>query len=289
MWRRRGLRDALVLGRDGLGLLVGALASGAAAAVVYALESAPLEAAHVAVRPPEQLWSFRGALSSLDHSAVRRGWQVYKAVCSGCHSLRYVCYRQLVGVCLTEGEAREAAAEQQVRDGPDQAGEYFTRSGKLQDSVPEPYPNEEAARAANEGALPVDLSYVVNARHHGPDYVFGLLTGYTEPPAGVELREGQAYNVYFDGGALGMGEILQDGLVDYEDGTPATKSQMAKDVVEFLMWTSNQEWEARKLLCFRAIILCTILGVTVYSLYRQRMSHIKNTKICFIPKSRNKC
>ncbi|NP_001127783.1 cytochrome c-1 like [Nasonia vitripennis] len=260
--------------------------TGAAATVLYALDRSVLEAGHLSVHPADHPWTFRGALSSLDHSAIRRGWQVYKTVCSACHSIKYVSFKDLVDVCFTEEEARDIAAEYEVEDGPDENGEYSTRPCKLPDRVPSPYPNEESARAANNGAYPVDLSYVVNARPRGRDYVFGLLTGYTEPPAGVELRDGQAFNPYFEGGSIGMAEMLQDGLVDYDDGTPAYKSQMAKDVVEFLVWTSNQDWDCRKLLCFKGVCIGFLLVASIYPIFRQRMNLHRNTRICFVPRKK---
>ena len=111
-----------------------------------------------------------------------------------------------------------------------------------------PYANDNAARAANNGALPPDLSLIVKARHGGPDYIFALLTGYREPPAGVEIRPGLHYNPYFPGAAIGMAQQLFDGMVDYEDGTPATASQMAKDVTTFLNWAAEPEHDERKLM-----------------------------------------
>lgn len=151
---------------------------------------------------------------------------MYKQVCSACHSLKYIAYRNLVGVTHTEAEAK-AEAEGimvslkiiylkyhiseiflKVRDGPDDSGNYYDRPGKLSDYFPSPYPNEEAARAANNGAYPPDLSYIVSARHGGEDYIFSLLTGYFDAPAGVILREGQYFNPYFPGGAISMAQVL---------------------------------------------------------------------------------
>lgn len=145
-------------------------------------------------------------------SSIRRGYEVYKNVCAACHSMKYIAYRNLVGVSHTEAEAKAEAEEQQFRDGPDDQGNYFMRPGKLSDYFPSPYPNEEAARAANNGAYPPDLSYIVSARHGGEDYIFALLTGYVDAPAGVVLRDGQYYNPYFAGGAISMAQALYDGV-----------------------------------------------------------------------------
>lgn len=140
--------------------------------------------------------------------SVRRGYEVYKQVCSACHSMQYIAYRNLVGVTHTEAEAKAEAEQITVKDGPDDTGNYYTRPGKLSDYFPSPYPNEEAARAANNGAYPPDLSYIVSARKGGEDYIFSLLTGYHDAPAGVVLREGQYFNPYFPGGAISMAQVL---------------------------------------------------------------------------------
>uniref|UniRef100_A0A8D2PB14 Cytochrome c n=1 Tax=Zosterops lateralis melanops TaxID=1220523 RepID=A0A8D2PB14_ZOSLA len=177
---------------------------------------------------------------------VRRGFQVYRQVCSACHSMEFVAFRSLIGVTHTEAEAKALAEEVEVQDGPDENGEMFMRPGKVSDYFPKPYPNAEAARAANNGALPPDLSYIVNARHGGEDYVFSLLTGYCDPPAGVSLREGLHYNPYFPGQAIGMAPPIYDEVLEYEDGTPATMSQIAKDVCTFLRWAAEPEHDHRK-------------------------------------------
>uniref|UniRef100_A0A7N5KM00 Cytochrome c1, heme protein, mitochondrial-like n=1 Tax=Ailuropoda melanoleuca TaxID=9646 RepID=A0A7N5KM00_AILME len=136
----------------------------------------------------------------------------------------------------------------EVQDGPNEDGEMFMRPGKLSDYFPKPYPNPEAARAANNGALPPDLSYITRARHGGEDYVFSLLTGYCEPPTGVSLREGLHFNPYFPGQAIGMAPPIYDEVLEFDDGTPATMSQVAKDVCTFLRWASEPEHDHRKLM-----------------------------------------
>uniref|UniRef100_A0A8B9Q6K3 Cytochrome c n=1 Tax=Apteryx owenii TaxID=8824 RepID=A0A8B9Q6K3_APTOW len=183
---------------------LGVVAAGGAG-LALALHAA-VSAGELEMHPPSFPWSHGGMLSSLDHRSLRRGYQVYKQVCSACHSMEYLAFRNLIGVTHTEAEAKALAEEVEVVDGPDENGEMFTRPGKISDYFPKPYPNTEAARAANNGALPPDLSYIVNARHGGEDYVFSLLTGYCDPPAGVTVREGLHYNPYFPGQAIGMGE-----------------------------------------------------------------------------------
>lgn len=133
-------------------------------------------------------------------------------MCAACHSMHYIAYRNLVGVSHTEAEAKAEAEEQMIKDGPDDQGNYFMRPGKLSDYFPSPYPNEEAARAANNGAYPPDLSYITSARHGGENYIFALLTGYCDPPAGAVIRDGQYFNPYFPGGAISMAQALYDGV-----------------------------------------------------------------------------
>jgi len=198
--------------------------------------------------------------------------------------MRFIAYRNLIGVTHTEEEAKAEAEETQVTDGPDESGNMFQRPGKLSDYFPNPYANEEAARAANNGAFPPDLSYIVSARHGGEDYIFALLTGYCDAPAGIVLREGQYYNPYFPGGAISMAQALYNEVLEYEDGTPATASQMAKDVSTFLKWTSEPEYDDRKKMLIKAIGMFTIMAVISYYLKRHKWTNLKSRKIQFAPK-----
>ncbi|KAJ8686341.1 hypothetical protein QAD02_022135 [Eretmocerus hayati] len=259
------------------------VAAGGIGALIFSLEKS-VSAVEIIAHPPHNHWSFTGLFKSLDHASMRRGWEVYKNVCSACHSLQYVAYRHLVGVTHTEEEAKALAEEIQVRDGPDDTGNYFMRPGKLSDYVPSPYPNEEAARAANNGAYPPDLSYIVNARHGGEDYVFALLTGYCDPPAGIVPKEGQNFNPYFPGGLLGMAQPIYDEVLEFEDGTPPTTSQIAKDVATFLMWTSNHEYDERQKLAIKVIGISSVLMAILYWMKRHRFSYIKSTKLVYVPK-----
>ncbi|KAG6334605.1 hypothetical protein ID866_4481 [Astraeus odoratus] len=231
------------------------------------------------LHPPAYPWPHKGWFDTFDHASIRRGYQVYREVCAACHSLDRIAWRNLVGVSHTAEEARAMAEEVEYTDGPDDSGEMFQRPGKLSDYLPAPYPNEEAARASNGGALPPDLSLIVKARHGGADYVFSLLTGYMDPPAGVEIREGMNYNPYFPGGAISMARVLFDGLVEYEDGTPATTSQMAKDVVTFLNWAAEPEHDERKKMGLKAVILfSTMFAISIY-VKRFKWGVLKNRKI----------
>jgi ubiquinol-cytochrome c reductase cytochrome c1 subunit len=158
-------------------------------------------------------WSHHGALSSFDYAGVRRGFQVYKQVCASCHSVEKLAFRNLVGVIYDEPKARKLAEGYEVVDGPNDIGEMFERPGKLSDYIPGPYKNEEEARSANNGALPPDLSLMVKARPDGIDYIFALLTGYVDAPAGKVMLPGLHYNPYFPGGAIAMAKQLVDGQV----------------------------------------------------------------------------
>ncbi|KAG8548187.1 hypothetical protein GDO81_026245, partial [Engystomops pustulosus] len=195
---------------------IGVIAAGGAG-LVFALHNS-VKATELELHAPSYPWSHGGFLSSLDHASVRRGYEVYKQVCAACHSMDYIAFRNLVGVSHTEAEAKALAEEFEILDGPDDNGEMFTRPGKLSDHFPKPYPNPEAARASNNGALPPDLSYIANARHGGEDYIFSLLTGYCEPPAGVTMREGLYFNPYFLGQAIAMAPPIYDEVLEYSDG-----------------------------------------------------------------------
>lgn len=227
-------------------------------------------------------------------------------MCSACHSLQYVAFRNLVGATHTEEQAKAEAEEVQVTDGPDETGNYYQRPGKLSDYIPGPYANEEAARAANNGAFPPDLTYITLARHGGTislfivrkyptvfflfctgeDYVFSLLTGYCDPPAGVIIREGQYYNPYFPGGAISMAQSLFNEAIEYSDGTPATASQLAKDVATFLKWTAEPENDERKKMFIRATVIMGTLIALLYYIKRFKFSSLKTRRIEFRPKEK---
>ncbi|KAL9432498.1 hypothetical protein AB3S75_027518 [Citrus x aurantiifolia] len=228
---------------------------------------------------PSYPWPHKGILSSYDHASIRRGHQVYQQVCASCHSMSLISFRDLVGVAYTEEETKAMAAEIEVVDGPNDEGEMFTRPGKLSDRFPQPYSNEQAARFANGGAYPPDLSLITKARHDGQNYVFALLTGYRDPPAGVSIREGLHYNPYFPGGAIAMPKMLIDGALEYEDGTPATEAQMGKDVVTFLSWAAEPEMEERKLMGFKWIFVLSLALLQAGYYRRLRWSVLKSRKL----------
>eukprot|EP00794_Sanderia_malayensis_P018783 gene18783-20674_t len=234
------------------------------------------------VAPPQFPWSHNGPMNSLDHASIRRGYEVYKQVCQACHSMNYLAFRNLVGVTHTEDEVRALAEEVQVTDGPDDEGNMFQRPGKLSDYFPNPYANEEAARAANNGAYPPDLSYIVSARKGGEDYIFSILTGYREePPAGIELREELHFNSYFPGQAIAMAQQLFPEVIEYEDGTPATVSQLAKDVSTFLRWASEPEHDDRKRMGIKALTIFTAIAVIALYYKRHKWTVLKSRKLVY--------
>jgi ubiquinol-cytochrome c reductase cytochrome c1 subunit len=198
---------------------------------VSAFSAKPAQCSDDAVHPPHFDWPQNGWFSSFDYASVRRGFQVYRQVCASCHSIDRISFRNLVGVTHTEESIKKIAESYEIEDGPNDQGEMFERPGKVSDRIPGPYKNEAQARMANNGALPPDLSLMVKARHSGSDYIFSLLTGYVEAPAGKTLLPGLHYNPYFPGGAIAMAKQLTDGQVEYEDGTPATETQVRLQVV----------------------------------------------------------
>ena len=205
-------------------------------------------------------WEHEKYFKTFDHAALRRGFQVYREVCASCHSLSRIPWRTLVGTMMTVDEAKALAEENEYDTEPNDEGEIEKRPGKLSDYIPDPYKNDEAARAANNGALPPDLSLITKARHGGCNYIFSLLTGYPEePPAGAVVPSGLNFNPYFPGTGIAMARVLYDGLVEYEDGTAATTSQMAKDVVEFLNWAAEPEMDERKRMGWKVMAIGSVL------------------------------
>jgi ubiquinol-cytochrome c reductase cytochrome c1 subunit len=216
--------------------------------------------------------------------SLRRGFQVYHEVCSSCHSLSRVPYRALVGVTHTVDEAKAMAEENEYDTEPNDEGEIEKRPGKLSDYLPAPYKNDEAARAANNGALPPDLSLIVKARHGGCNYIFSLLTGYPEePPPGVKLSDGLHFNPYFPGTGIAMARVLYNELVEYEDGTPASASQMAKDVVEFLNWSAEPEMDQRKKMGWKVLAIGSVLFALSVWVKRYKWAAVKTRKIVYNP------
>ena len=223
-------------------------------------------------------WSFEGIFGKFDRSALQRGYQVYNEACSSCHSIQYLSYRNLTekgGPEFSEEQAKEIASSFEVIDGPNSEGEMFTRPGRLSDQFTKPYPNIEAAKFANGGAYPPDMSVLVKARKGGANYIYSLILGYEDPPAGFEIEDDVYYNKYMPGNQIKMPKVLNKGLVEYADGTEATEQQMAKDVVTFLTWASEPHLEARHKTGFKVILYLLVLVVLVYFSMKKIWSRIE--------------
>lgn len=242
--------------------------------------SAVAPAPSTEAEPPKHAgWSFNGPFGTYDRAALQRGFQVYKEVCAACHSLDRVAIRTLAqpgGPGFTEAEVRAIAASYMVPAGPneqgqtvDDKGQPLMRAATPADSFPPPFPNEKAARAANNGAAPPDLSLMVKAREGGADYVYSLLTGFGKAPAGEKMAPGMYYNVYFPGRQIAMPPPLTDDRVMYADGTKATVDQEAKDVVTFLTWAAEPKMEERKESGFGVMIFLLAFAGFLYLSYRK--------------------
>lgn len=216
-----------------------------------------------ALHPKTAYWQFEGMTGSFDRPSIQRGLQVYREVCSACHGLKRVAFRTLQDVGFSEAEVKALAAEYTYMTINDE-GDEVERPGKPSDNFPSPFANEEAARAANNGAYPPDLSLIVKARPDGANYLYSLLTGYTDPPAEVEMADGMHYNPYFAGRQIAMAQPMVSGHVTYEDGTEASVDQMARDVVNFLQWAAEPEMEDRKGLGIRVLIFLALLSIVFY-------------------------
>jgi ubiquinol-cytochrome c reductase cytochrome b/c1 subunit len=243
------------------------------------------KAAEHGPNPPTESWSFAGPFGKFDQGQLQRGLKVYKEVCSNCHSLDLVAFRNLAdpgGPGYSAAQAAAFASEYKIKDGPNDAGDMFERPGRPADYFPAPFPNEQAARASNGGAHPPDLSLIAKARGYergfpqfvfdaftqfqekGPNYIHAILTGFKEKPAGFNLPEGSYYNVYFPGHSIKMPPPLSDGQVTYDDGSPATVEQYSRDVSAFLMWTAEPHLEARKRLGMQVFLFLIVLSGLLY-------------------------
>lgn len=229
----------------------------------------PARAAGEAIPIPDTRFSFDGIFGTYDRASAQRGFQVYKEVCSACHAMRLLSYRNLQELGLTAEQVASIAAQFQVMDGPNDEGQMFERAARPADRFRSPFPNVQAARAANNGAYPVDLSVITKARPGGADYIYALLTGYQDPPAGVTMMEGMNYNRYFPGHQIAMVAPLNPDQVQFADGTPATVEQMARDVTTFLAWAAEPELEQRRAMGVKVILFLTILAGLAYAVKRR--------------------
>ncbi len=258
----------------------------AACALVLGLGFAPALAQEHAPQPHREHWSFAGPFGHFDQAQLQRGFQVFKEVCSSCHSAQLLAFRNLAqpgGPGFSEAQAKTVAEEFKIQDGPNDAGDMFERPGRLSDHWPSPFPNEQAARASNGGAYPPDFSVLAKARTYevgfpgflidvvtqyqeqGPDYIHALLNGYVDPaPEGFTVPEGGHYNTYFPGHSIKMPPPLSNDQVTYTDGTPQTLDQYSRDVTAFMMWMAEPHLEARKRIGFQVMIFLIVFAGLLY-------------------------
>jgi ubiquinol-cytochrome c reductase cytochrome c1 subunit len=262
--------------RIALGLTLAAFLGLSGAASAQAVSNLP------ALPPKDVTWSFDGPFGHYDRASLQRGFQIYKEVCSACHSLNRVAFHTLAapgGPGFTEDQAKAIAAGYKIPDDPndtnkgqlfDSSGNRVMRAGTIADHFPPPFPNEFAARAANNGALPPDLSLIVKARAGGPQYVFSILTGFGQtPPSNFKVLANKYYNPYFDGRNISMPPPLTDGSVTFSDGTKSTVENEAHAIVTFLSWAAEPKMEQRKQLGFGVIIFLLVFSGLLYLSYRK--------------------
>ncbi|MES2729350.1 MAG: cytochrome c1 [Pseudomonadota bacterium] len=218
---------------------------------------------------PDLKWSFDGPFGTYDRASLQRGLQVYRQVCSACHALEHRSYRNLADLGYSEAQIKTIAAEYTVTDGPNDDGEMFDRPARPSDVFKAPFANEKQARASNNGAYPPDLSLITKARIGGANYVYGVLTGYADAPEGVTLQPGQYYNKTMNGHILAMAPPLVEGAIAYEDGSPTTVDQYARDVAHFLTWAAEPEMEQRKRMGVKVFLFLAVFAGIMYATKRQ--------------------
>ncbi len=240
---------------------------------------------HDVAQPPQLKWSFSGPFGKYNQAQLQRGFKIYREVCANCHSLELLSFRNLAedgGPGYSPAQAATVAAEAKIKDGPNDAGEMFERAGRPADRFPAPFPNDAAARAANGGSLPPDLSVIAKARTYergfpwfvidmftqyqeqGPDYIAALVKGYEEPPKSMNMPAGMSFNKYFPGHMIGMAAPLQAGQVTFDDGSPATIDQYSQDISAFLMWAAEPHLNARKRLGLQVMIFLIVFAGLLY-------------------------
>ena len=267
---------------------------GLATGLVFAAAS-PVLAAEAGPKPPAQSWSFSGPFGKFDQAQLQRGFKVYREVCSACHSLKLVAFRNLGdkgGPFYNEKYpnsndnpwVKAIAKDYEVADIDGETGDAIKRPATSADHFPSPFANEAAARASNGGALPPDMSLLAKAREEGPAHIYSIVTGYVTPPKGLAVPTGGHYNPYFPGdltsawhgshehvppgGFIAMAPPLKDGLVSFDDGTKSTLDQQAKDVSAFLMWAAEPKLEERKQTGFAVLIYLVLLSGLLYASYK---------------------
>lgn len=246
-------------------------------AAAFMTGALPALAAEEGPTMAHQSWPWLGVFGKYDEAQLKRGFQVYHEVCGNCHSMKLLAYRNLAALHFTQDEIKAIAAEKNVKDGPNDQGEMFERPARPSDYFVPPFANDEAARVANNGALPPDQSLIVKARKGGPDYVYALVMGYPDtPPEGVKVPDGMYYNDMYPGHMIGMPPPVADEVVTYADGTKATKEQIAKDIVAFLNWAAEPELDERHSLGLKVLGFLVVLTALFYALKRKIWSDVSH-------------
>lgn len=218
---------------------------------------------------PSQPWSFNGPFGTFDRASEQRGFQVYKEVCSNCHSMKEAYYRNLEGIGLTADQVKAIASTITVGGDTDDQGNPVERPATPADHFKSPFPSDKAARATNGGALPPDQSVIEKAREGGADYIYALLNGYRDAPPDVKMQPGLNYNIWFHGKQIAMAQPLREGSVTYADGTPATLEQEARDVTTFLTYMAQPEMETRKRMGVKIVLFLTMMTGLTYAVKRK--------------------
>ncbi len=242
--------------------------------VASAADIGPAQAAGEAPPPPPVDFSFDGPFGTYDRVQLQRGFQVYKEVCAGCHAMELLSYRHLQQIGFSDAEVRALASAYIVTDGPNDEGEMFQRPAEPKDNFVSPFPNEQAARYANGGAYPPDMSLLAKARPNGAEYIHGVLVGYVDPPEGKEVPEGMYYNKYYPGHLIAMANPIIEGAVTYkgldgeEDFQPSAEV-MAEDIAAFLMWAAEPHMEERKQTGVKVILFLIVFTGLMYAVKRK--------------------
>jgi cytochrome c1 len=224
----------------------------------------------------KQNWIFEGLFGRYDNSSLQRGLQIYQEVCSACHGMKRLRFRELKDLGFTDVQIKKYAETFEILDGPNELGEMFFRPGEPSDTFVSPFKNKEEAKASFGGAYPPDLSLLTKTMKNGPDYIYSLLTGYEEtPPQGFELTDGLYYNPYHDGKVIAMPPPLYDNVIEYIDGTGASLHQLSYDIVIFLNWAAEPELQKRKSLGLKFLLFLIVLTLLLYVTMKEIWSKIE--------------